>query len=60
MHSPWVSRPLSELGDEVIVAHAQSLGGEKKIGQQKDERTHETPTGLLMEGDSPQNHSQCQ
>ena len=25
MHSPWVSRVLSELGHEVIVAHARNL-----------------------------------
>jgi transposase len=25
MHSPWVSRVLSELGHEVIVAHARSV-----------------------------------
>ena len=25
MHSPWVSRVLSELGHEVIVAHAQNV-----------------------------------
>jgi len=25
MHSPWVSRLLSELGNEVIVAHARNV-----------------------------------
>jgi transposase len=34
MHSPWVSRCLSELGHEVIVAHARSvrLIGESRKG----------------------------
>jgi hypothetical protein len=37
MHSPWVSRLLSELGHEVIVAHARnvSLIGESR---KKDDR----------------------
>src|SRR5260370_37529336 len=37
MHSPWVSRLLSELGHEVIVAHARNV---RLIGEsrRKDER----------------------
>jgi len=37
MHSPWVSRVLSELGHEVIVAHARKV---RLIGesQKKDDR----------------------
>jgi transposase len=37
MHSPWVSRALSELGHEVIVAHARNVGwiGESR---RKDDR----------------------
>src|ERR1039457_6923498 len=37
MHSPWVSRLLSELGHEVIVAHARSV---RLIGEsrKKDDR----------------------
>jgi transposase len=37
MHSPWVSRVLSELGHEVIVAHARNV---RLIGEsrQKDDR----------------------
>jgi hypothetical protein len=37
MHSPWVSRLLSELGHEVIVAHARNVGliGESR---RKDDR----------------------
>ena len=37
MHSPWVSRGLSELGHEVIVAHARNV---RLIGEsrQKDDR----------------------
>src|SRR6202047_5572707 len=37
MHSPWVSRVLSELGHEVIVAHARSV---RLIGEsrRKDDR----------------------
>ena len=37
MHSPWVSRQLSELGHEVIVAHARSV---RLIGEsrKKDDR----------------------
>src|SRR6202162_3147669 len=37
MHSPWVSRTLSELGHEVIVAHARNVGliGESR---KKDDR----------------------
>jgi transposase len=37
MHSPWVSRRLSELGHEVIVAHARSV---RTIGEsrRKDDR----------------------
>jgi hypothetical protein len=35
MHSPWVSRLLSELGHEVIVAHARNvrLIGELAVGK---------------------------
>src|ERR1700721_3948560 len=42
MHSPWVSRLLSELGHEVIVAHARSvrLIGEK--GKKDDHMTAQT------------------
>ena len=37
MHSPWVSRLLSELGQEVIVAHARNV---RLIGEsrKKDDR----------------------
>jgi transposase len=37
MHSPWVSRALSELGHEVIVAHARNV---RLIGEsrRKDDR----------------------
>jgi Transposase len=35
MHSPWVSRVLSELGHEVIVAHARNV---RLIGERKDDR----------------------
>jgi transposase len=37
MHSPWVSRLLSELGHEVIVAHARNV---RLIGEsrKKDDR----------------------
>jgi transposase len=37
MHSPWVSRLLSELGHEVIVAHARNV---RLIGEsrRKDDR----------------------
>ena len=31
MHSPWVSRLLSGLGHEVIVAHARNVAGAKTI-----------------------------
>jgi transposase len=38
MHSPWVSRLLSQLGHEVIVAHARNvrLFGESR--KKKDDR----------------------
>ena|SRR5438270_6628576 len=67
MHSPWISRLLSGLGHEVIVAHARNvrLIGESRrdsgdsarenLVQRKKQRTHLTPTGLLMEGDLTQN-----
>ena len=35
MHSPWVSRVLTELGHEVIVAHARNV---RLIGEKKDDR----------------------
>jgi|ERR1700758_2821946 len=35
MHSPWVSRVLSELGHEVIVAHARNV---RLIGESRKER----------------------
>jgi transposase len=39
MHSPWVSRLLSELGHEVIVAHARNV---QLIGEnrKKNDRMH--------------------
>src|SRR6201982_735970 len=42
MHSPWVSRLLSELGHEVIVAHARSvpqIGESRKKDDRLDART---------------------
>ncbi|MGA9967089.1 MAG: transposase [Terriglobales bacterium] len=42
MHSPWVSRGLSELGDEVIVAHARNvrlIGESRKKDDRLDART---------------------
>jgi transposase len=42
MHSPWVSRPLSELGHEVIVAHARNvrlIGESRKQDDRLDART---------------------
>jgi transposase len=31
MHSPWVSRLLSELGHEVIVAHARNVRRSERV-----------------------------
>src|SRR5271166_258498 len=44
MHSPWVSRLLSELGYEVIVAHARNV---RLIGEsrRKDDRTGRQDAG---------------
>ena len=44
MHSPWVSRLLSELGHEVIVAHARNV---RLIGEsrKKDDRLDATDDG---------------
>src|SRR5215469_2635375 len=42
MHSPWVSRILSELGHEVIVAHARNvrlIGESRKKDDRLDART---------------------
>src|SRR5580693_4187441 len=42
MHSPWVSRALSELGHEVIVAHARNvrlIGKSRKKDDRMDART---------------------
>ena len=42
MHSPWVSRLLSELGHEVIVAHARKvrlIGESRKKDDRLDART---------------------
>jgi transposase len=42
MHSPWVSRALSELGHEVIVAHARNvrlIGESRKKDDQLDAQT---------------------
>src|SRR5512147_1281662 len=42
MHSPWVSRLLTELGHEVIVAHARSvrlIGESRKKDDRRDART---------------------
>jgi transposase len=42
MHSPWVSRLLSELGHEVIVAHARNvrwIGESRKKDDRRDART---------------------
>jgi transposase len=42
MHSPWVSRVLSELGHEVIVAHARNvrlIGESRKKDDRFDART---------------------
>src|SRR6266496_1017770 len=42
MHSPWLSRVLSELGHEVIVAHARSvrlIGESRKKDDRLDART---------------------
>ena len=46
MHSPWVSRALSELGHEVIVAHARNV---RLIGESRkkdDRRDAQTLAGL--------------
>jgi transposase len=52
-HSPWVSRLLTELGHEVIVAHAQKVQlitkSNRKDGKKKAKCVL-TSTGLLMEG----------
>ena len=37
MHSPWVSRVLSELGHEVIVAHARNV---RLIGESRGSVQH--------------------
>ena len=39
MHSPWVSRLLSELGHEVIVAHARNV---RLIGESRNARLFES------------------
>jgi transposase len=42
MHSPWVSRLLSELGHEVIVVHARNvrlIGESRKKDDRLDART---------------------
>jgi transposase len=42
MHSPWVSRLLSELGHEVIVAHARNvrlIGESRRKDDRRDART---------------------
>jgi len=42
MHSPWVSRLLSELGHEVIVAHARNvrlIGDSRKKDDRLDAQT---------------------
>src|SRR5579864_353706 len=68
MHSPWVSRLLSELGHEVIVAHARANGRVATVGgsarkkqrdQQRPKQSDLTPTGLLMEGHYTQNPSRA-
>src|SRR6267142_4013751 len=49
MHSPWVSRVLSELGHEVIVAHARNV---RLIGEsrKKDDRLDAQLRTLLVQG----------
>ena len=43
MHSPWVSRGLSELGHEVIVAHARNV---RLIGERVDGKMIGSTLGL--------------
>src|ERR1700732_4594045 len=49
MHSPWVSRVLSELGHEVIVAHARNvrlIGESRRKDDRLDARTLARLVGL--------------
>src|SRR5947208_16952387 len=52
MHSPWVSRLLSELGHEVIVAHARQVA---LIGDshRKEDRTDARTLARLAGSDQP-------
>ncbi len=59
MHSPWVSRLLSEVGHEVIVAHARNV---RLIGEsrKKDDRTQKQLSAswnkCWTRSNSPNNH----
>jgi len=52
MHSPWVSRLLSEVGEEVIVAHARNV---RLIGEsrRKDDRLDARTLGAIGTDRSP-------
>ena len=52
MHSPWVSRLLSELRHEVIVAHARNV---RLIGEsrKKDDRLDAQTLSAILEGRIP-------
>ena len=52
-HSPWVSRLLSELGHEVIVAHAQ------KVQTDQQESAEERPHGCANPGSAGQDRSRA-
>jgi hypothetical protein len=64
MHSPWVSRLLSELGHEVIVAHARNV---RLIGESRKERRSagcadagaagEDRSAVAESGEAPQRES---
>jgi hypothetical protein len=45
-HSPWISRRLSELGHERIVAHARKLRRIGESGQKDDRRDGQTRARL--------------
>src|SRR5258708_13796889 len=48
MHSPWVSRVLSELGHEVIVAHAPNVRLTGRSRRKIDRLDARTQTGLAQ------------
>jgi len=55
MHSPWVSRTLSGLGHEVIVAHARNvrlIGESRKKDDRLDARA--APPFAVFKGWEPQ------